>query len=117
MKLKFKEFIGRLHKIEFLTNDEDITNSGSESVSLGILDVDNVKATGMSLTGHDGPHSASVTSSGDHAKVARVELDSVLDLAGGDVYLDRVVHLGDRTVLQSLVIIQARVITTNVQCQ
>ena len=62
-------------------------------MAIGVLDVDNVKGAGVSLTGHDGPHSASVTSSGDHAKVARVELDSVLDLAGGDVHLNAVIHL------------------------
>lgn len=64
-------------------------------MSLGILDVDNVKATGMSLTGHDGSNSASVSSSGDHAKVSGVELDGIEDLAGGDVDLDGVVHLDD----------------------
>ena len=84
----------KLNRI-FLTNDEDITNSGSEGVSLGILDVDNVKTTGMSLTGHDGSNSASVSSSGDHAKVSGVELDGIEDLASGDVDLDGVVHLDD----------------------
>ena len=77
------------------TNDEDISNPGGEGVTVGVLDVDNVEGSGMSLTGHDGSHPTGVTSSGDHAQVARVELDGVLDLAGGDVHLDAVVHLDD----------------------
>ena len=77
------------------TNDEDISNPGGEGVTVGVLDVDDVEGSGMSLARHDGSHPTGVTSSGDHAQVARVELDGVLDLAGGDVHLDAVVHLDD----------------------
>ena len=77
------------------TDDEDISNPGSEGVAAGVLDVDNVEGAGMSLTGHDGSHPTGVTSSSDHAKIAGVELNSVLDLAGGDVHLDAVVHPDD----------------------
>ena len=77
------------------TNDEDISNPGGEGVTVGVLDVDNVEGSGMSLAGHDSSHPAGVTSTGDHAQVAGVELDGVLDLAGGDVHLDAVVHLDD----------------------
>jgi len=78
-----------------LADDEDISNPGSEDVAISVLDVDNVEGAGMSLTGHDGSHPTGVTSSGDHAQVAGVELDGVLDLAGGDVHLDAVVHPDD----------------------
>merc|ERR1719410_2619718 len=78
-----------------LANDEDISNPGGEGVTVGVLDVDNVEGSGMSLAGHDSSHPAGVTSAGDHARVAGVELDGVLDLAGGDVHLDAVVHLDD----------------------
>jgi len=78
-----------------LTDDEDISNPGSEDVAVSVLDVDNVEGAGMSLAGHDGSHPTGVTSSGDHAQVAGVELDGVLDLAGGDVHLDAVVHPDD----------------------
>ena len=64
-------------------------------MTVGVLDVDNVEGSGMPLTGHDGAHPAGVTSSGDHTQVAGVELDGVLDLAGGDVHLDAVVHPDD----------------------
>merc|ERR1719444_64066 len=78
-----------------LADDEDVSNPGSEGVTVGVLDVDDVEGSGMSLTGHDGTHPAGVTPSSDHTQVARVELDRVLDLAGGDVHLDAVVHPDD----------------------
>jgi len=49
----------------------------------------------MSFSGHDSSNSAGVTSSSDHAKVAGVKLDGILDLARGDVDLDTVVDLDD----------------------
>merc|ERR1719515_239199 len=61
-----------------LADDEDISNPGSEGVTVGVLDVDNVEGSGMPLTGHDGAHPAGATSSGDHTQVAGVELDGVL---------------------------------------
>merc|ERR1719384_1765970 len=64
-------------------------------MAIGVLDVDDVEGARMPLTGHDGANPASVTPTGDHAQVAGVELDGVLDLAGGDVPLDAVVHLDD----------------------
>ena len=79
----------------WLTDDEDVANSGGEGVTVGVLDVDNVEGAGMSLSGHDSSNSASVTSSSDHAKVAGVKLDGVLDLASGDVHLDAVIDLDD----------------------
>ena len=42
---------------------------------------------------HNGAHSAGVTASGDHAKVAGLELDRVHDLVGVDIQPDRVVGL------------------------
>merc|ERR1719515_116227 len=61
-----------------LADDEDISNPGSEGVTVGVLDVDDVEGSGMPLTGHDGSHPTGVTSSGDHAQVAGVELDAVV---------------------------------------
>merc|ERR1719389_538260 len=64
-------------------------------MAIGVLDVDDVEGARMPLTGHDGANPAGVTPTSDHAQVAGVELDGVLDLAGGDVHLDAVVHLDD----------------------
>ena len=62
-------------------------------MTIGVLDVDDVEGARMPLTGHDGANPAGVTPASDHAQVAGVELDGVLDLAGGDIDLDRVVNL------------------------
>jgi len=47
----------------------------------------------MILPGHNGSNPAGVTASGDHAQVASVEPNDVLDLASGNVHLDTVVNL------------------------
>ena len=59
----------------------------------GILDVDNVERSWMSLPGHDGSHSTSVSASSHHAEVAGVEGDGVLDLTRGNVHLDGIINL------------------------
>merc|ERR1719389_952109 len=64
-------------------------------MAIGVLDVDDVEGARMPLPGHDGANPAGVTPASNHAQVAGVELDGVLDLAGGDVHLDAVVHLDD----------------------
>ena len=60
---------------------------------IGVLDVDDVKRSWMSLPGHDGSHSTSVSTSSHHAQVAGVELDGVLDFTRSDIHLDRIVNL------------------------
>ena len=47
----------------------------------------------MSFAVDDGPDPAGVATPGDHAQVARLELDEVHDLSGRDVQTDRVVNL------------------------
>merc|ERR1712115_526673 len=46
----------------------------------------------MPLPWHDGSHTSTVSPSSDHAEVASVEPDGVLDLASGNVHLDAVVN-------------------------
>ena len=65
-------------------------------MTIGVLDVDDVERSWVSLSGHDGSHSASVSASSHHAQVAGVELDGILDLARGNVHLDRIINLGKR---------------------
>ena len=62
-------------------------------MATGVLDVNDVERPGMSLSGHDGSHSTSVSASSHHAQVAGVEGNRVLDLSRGDVHLDRIVNL------------------------
>ena len=57
------------------------------------LDVDDVEWSRMSLAVDDGSNSTSVTTSGDHAKIARFELDEVHNLVGVDVQAKGIVNL------------------------
>ena len=76
-----------------LANDEDVADPGGEGVAAGVLDVDDVEGAGVSLPGHDGSHTASVSPASHHAQVAGVEGDRVLDLPRGDVHLHGVINL------------------------
>ena len=84
-----------------LADDEHVVDPSGEGVAVGVLNVDDVERSRVSLPGHDGSHSASVPPSSHHAQVAGVELNRVLDLAGGDVYLDRVVDLNIKRLFKS----------------
>jgi len=79
-----------------LANDEDVALTGSEAVVNGILDVDDVEATIVTLTVGDDTDTTHVTTTGDHGNGTSVELDKVGDLAGGKVDLDSVVDLDQR---------------------
>ena len=76
-----------------LANDENVALTGSEAVVNGVLDVDDVEATIVTLTVGDDTNTTHVTTTGNHGNGASVELDEVGDLAGGQVNLDGVVDL------------------------
>merc|ERR1719232_1179000 len=78
-----------------LADDEHVVDPGGEGVTVGVLHVHDVEGSRVSLSGHDGSNSSGVPASSDHAEVAGIELDGVLDLAGGDIDLDRVVNPDD----------------------
>jgi hypothetical protein len=75
------------------TDDENVVFTGSKRVVNGILDVDNVEASVVTLTVGDDTNTTHVTTTSDHGDHTSVELDEVLDLAGGEVDLDGVVDL------------------------
>jgi len=79
-----------------LANDEDVGLSSSEGVINGILDVDDVEATIVSLTVSDNTNTAHVTTTSNHSNYTSVEADEVGDLAGREVDLDSVIHLDGR---------------------
>lgn len=79
-----------------LANDENVALTGGEAVVNGILDVDDVEATIVTLTVGDDTNTAHVTTTSDHGDGASVELDEVGDLATGKVNLDSVVDLDGR---------------------
>lgn len=74
-------------------NDEDVALTGGESVVNGILEMDDVEATIVTLTVGDDTNTAHVTTTSDHGDGTSVELDEVGDLAGLEVNLDGVVDL------------------------
>lgn len=74
-----------------LANDENVALTGSEAVVNGVLDVDNVEATIVTLTVGDDTNTTHVTTTSDHGNGASVELDEVGDLASGEINLDSVV--------------------------
>ena len=61
-----------------------------------ILDVDDVEGTRMTFTSNDRANSPQVTTTGDHAQVARFKLDEVHNFVGGDVELNSVVNFHQR---------------------
>ena len=76
-----------------LSDDDNVGLTSGELVVNGILQVDNVEATIVTLTVGDDTNTAHVTTTGDHDDDTSVELDEVLDLAGSKVNLDGVVDL------------------------
>lgn len=66
---------------------------GGKSVSKAVLDVDDVKATDMSLPRCDHTDTTQIVTASHHAQVTRLELDEVDDLARRDVVADGVVGL------------------------
>ena len=75
------------------TDDEDVVLTGSERVVYGILDVDNVETSVVTLTVSDDTDTTHVTTTSDHGDDTSVELDVVLDLARSELDLNGVVDL------------------------
>jgi hypothetical protein len=95
-----------------LADDENVALTGGELVVNGVLDVDDVEATVVTLTVGDDTNTTHVTTTSGHGDHTGVEADEVLDLAwimyqyklklsshllvqhtGGEVDLDGVVDL------------------------
>jgi hypothetical protein len=75
------------------TDDEDVVLTGSERVVYGILDVDNVETSVVTLTVSDDTDTTHVTTTSDHGDDTSVKLDVVLDLARSELDLNGVVDL------------------------
>jgi hypothetical protein len=75
------------------TDDENVALTGSERVVNSILDVNDVKASIVTLAVSDDTNTTHVTTTSNHSDDTSVELDEVRDLAGGEVNLDSVVDL------------------------
>ena len=64
-----------------LADDEDVALTGGELVVNGVLDVDDVEATIVTLTVGDDTNTTHVTTTSGHGDHTGVEADEVLDLA------------------------------------
>jgi len=80
-------------RLRSFPDGKDVIQSGGESMSGSILDVDDVKGSGVLLPVHDDADTPQVTASNHHANVAGLELDVVGDLARGDINLAAVLGL------------------------
>jgi hypothetical protein len=76
-----------------LANDEDVALPSCELVVDGVLDVDNVEASIMSLTVSDDTNTTHVATTSDHSDHTGIEGDKVGNLASSDINLDGVVDL------------------------
>jgi hypothetical protein len=76
-----------------LANDEDVALPSGELVVDGVLDVDNVEASIMSLTVSDDTNTTHVAATGDHSDHTGIEGDEVGNLARSDIDLDGVIDL------------------------
>jgi len=74
-----------------LSDHENVADSGGESVTSGVSDVDDIETTDVSISVDDDTDSTDVVTGSDHAKVASFELDEIDDLTSGDVELSSVV--------------------------
>ena len=59
------------------SNDENVVLTGSERVVYGILDVDDVEASIVTLTVSDDTNTTHVTTTSDHSDHTSIELDEV----------------------------------------
>jgi len=77
-----------------LSDDHDVLDTSSESMSFSILQVNNIERSWVLFTVVQDSNTTNVVSSGDHAHVSVLELDEVFNLSGLDVQSDGIVSLG-----------------------
>ena len=70
-----------------VTNDDNVTESGGERVTLGVLDMADVEGTWMLLDGSDITNSSDVVSSDEHNGGSNLELDNTADVLALEVEL------------------------------
>ncbi len=89
--VKIKTFIGWEGDFGFfITNDENVTSSGSESLSIGILQVDNIEATQMSFNMEDSSNSTDVVTTSSVGQMSWLVRDPADDLIVFQIVFDGV---------------------------
>jgi len=74
-----------------LSDHEDISDSGGESVTSGVSDVDDIETTDVSISVDNNTNSSDVVTGGNHTKVASFEFNEIDNLTSGDVQLGGVI--------------------------
>jgi hypothetical protein len=75
------------------SDDKNVVLTSSERVVYGILDVDNVETSIMTLAVGDDTYATHVTTSSDHSNNTSIKLDKISDLAGSKVNLHGIIDL------------------------
>jgi len=75
------------------TDDEDVVFSSSEGVVYGILDVDDVETSIVTLSVSDNTNTTHVATTSDHGDNSSVEFDELGDLTSSQIDLDGIVNL------------------------
>lgn len=76
-----------------VTNNHNVTETGSESVASGVSDVSNLVRTWMLFEGLEVAYSTNVISTSDGHNSVILEFDNSTDFSGLEVVLDRVIDL------------------------
>lgn len=92
--VQIKTFVGWEGDLRLLvTNDEDVSTSGGESLSVGILQVDDIEGSQMSLNVEDGSDSTDVVTTGNVSQMSWLVRDPTDDLVVFKIVLDGVVFI------------------------
>mmetsp|Transcript_28602 Transcript_28602/g.43924 ORF Transcript_28602/g.43924 Transcript_28602/m.43924 type:complete len:266 (-) Transcript_28602:12-809(-) len=78
------------------TNNENITQSCSKGVTLGVLDGDNIERTLVPFNVHELSNTSRIVTLGKHDHGSNFELNNFRKLSSGNINLDRVIYLGIR---------------------
>lgn len=78
------------------TNDKNVILTGGKRVIYGVLDVDDIESTIVTLSMCDDPNTAHVAATGDHSDCTSIELHKIGNFASGEVNLDGVVDFDGR---------------------
>jgi len=79
-----------------LSDDENVSDSGSERVSSSISNVDNIETTDVSISVDNDTDSSDVVTGGDQSEVAGFKGNVVDDETSGDIKLDGVQDVDSR---------------------
>jgi len=86
----------RHHGTIAVANDKASAETGGESVSGAVLNVDNIETSEVPFAGHENANTARIAALGDHNKVANLKGNNINNLSSGEVDLDGIVDLDER---------------------